>query len=57
MAYRSRSRCCVCREIKAMEDQIDTEAFKEAGYEYQYYYSAQKRLLRNYIISKISPIM
>jgi exonuclease III len=25
-----------------MEDQIDTEAFKEAGYEYQYYYSARK---------------
>ncbi|MDP5102137.1 MAG: exodeoxyribonuclease III [Nonlabens sp.] len=31
------------QEIKATEDQIDTEAFKDAGYPYQYYYSAQKK--------------
>jgi exodeoxyribonuclease-3 len=39
-----------------MEDQIDTEAFKEAGYEYQYYYSARKGYSGTAIISKISPI-
>jgi exodeoxyribonuclease-3 len=44
------------QEIKAMEDQIDTEAFKEAGYEYQYYYSAQKKgYSGTAIISKIKP--
>ncbi|MGB3590114.1 MAG: exodeoxyribonuclease III [Nonlabens sp.] len=31
------------QEIKAQEDQIDTQAFKDAGYPYQYYYSAQKK--------------
>lgn len=31
------------QEIKATQDQIDTAALKEAGYEYQYYYSAQKK--------------
>lgn len=31
------------QEIKATEDQINTTAFKEAGYAYQYYYSAQKK--------------
>jgi exodeoxyribonuclease-3 len=31
------------QEIKATEDQIDTEALKEAGYAHQYYYSAQKK--------------
>jgi len=31
------------QEIKATEDQIDTEALKQAGYAYQYYYSAQKK--------------
>jgi exonuclease III len=41
MAYHSRS-VCVFTEIMHGGDQIDTEAFKEAGYEYQYYYSARK---------------
>lgn len=31
------------QEIKASEDQIDTDAFTEAGYEHQYYFSAQKK--------------
>jgi len=31
------------QEIKANEDQIDTDAFTEAGYEHQYYFSAQKK--------------
>ncbi len=31
------------QEIKATVDQIDTTALKNAGYEYQYYYSAQKK--------------
>ena len=31
------------QEIKAMEDQIDTEALAEAGYVHQYYFSAQKK--------------
>ncbi|ARN72093.1 exodeoxyribonuclease III [Nonlabens tegetincola] len=31
------------QEIKATEDQVDKEAFSEAGYEYQYYFSAQKK--------------
>ncbi|WP_194851497.1 exodeoxyribonuclease III [Nonlabens antarcticus] len=44
------------QEIKAMEDQIDTEAFKEAGYEYQYYFSAQKKgYSGTAIISKTKP--
>ncbi|AZQ43242.1 exodeoxyribonuclease III [Nonlabens ponticola] len=44
------------QEIKAMEDQIDTQAFTDAGYEYQYYYSAQKKgYSGTAIISKIKP--
>ena len=44
------------QEIKAQEDQVDTEAFTEAGYEYQYYYSAQKKgYSGTAIISKIKP--
>lgn len=31
------------QEIKATEDQVDTDAFTEAGYEHQYYFSAQKK--------------
>ncbi|GAK96037.1 exodeoxyribonuclease III [Nonlabens tegetincola] len=31
------------QEIKATEDQVDKDAFSEAGYEYQYYFSAQKK--------------
>ena len=42
------------QEIKAQEDQIDTEAFTAAGYKYQYYYSAQKKgYSGTAIISKI----
>lgn len=44
------------QEIKANEDQIDTVAFKEAGYEYQYYFSAQKKGYSGVaIISKTKP--
>lgn len=44
------------QEIKAMEDQIDTQAFTDAGYKYQYYYSAQKKgYSGTAIISKIEP--
>jgi exodeoxyribonuclease-3 len=44
------------QEIKATEDQIDTDAFKEAGYEYQYYYSAQKKGYSGVaILSKMKP--
>lgn len=44
------------QEIKAQEDQVDTEAFTAAGYEYQYYYSAQKKgYSGTAIISKIKP--
>ena len=44
------------QEIKAMEDQVDTQAFTDAGYAYQYYYSAQKKgYSGTAIISKIKP--
>lgn len=44
------------QEIKAMVDQVDTQAFKDAGYHYQYYYSAQKKgYSGTAIISKIEP--
>lgn len=34
----------VCfQEIKAMEDQIDTDAFRALGYDHQYWFSAQKK--------------
>jgi len=34
----------VClQEIKAMEDQLDLDLFTEAGYEYNYWFSAQKK--------------
>ncbi len=34
----------VClQEIKAMEEQLDLEAFEKAGYPYTYWYSAQKK--------------
>ena len=34
----------VCfQEIKALEDQIDTEEFKKIGYKYNYWFSAQKK--------------
>ncbi len=44
------------QEIKAMEDQIDTDAFTKAGYPFQYYYSAQKKgYSGTAIISKVEP--
>lgn len=44
------------QEIKAMENQVDTQAFTDAGYKHQYYYSAQKKgYSGTAIISKIEP--
>ena len=37
----------VCfQEIKALEDQIDTEEFEKIGYKYNYWFSAQKKRLQ-----------
>ncbi len=45
------------QEIKALEDQIDTEALKQAGYLYQYWFSAQKKGYSGVgIISKHKPL-
>ena len=45
------------QEIKALEEQIDTEALKQAGYPYQYWFSAQKKGYSGVgIISKHKPI-
>lgn len=44
------------QEIKAVEDQIPTEAITEAGYPYQYYFSAQKKGYSGVaILSKTEP--
>ena len=44
------------QEIKATEDQIPTEAIENAGYPYQYYFSAQKKGYSGVaILSKIEP--
>ncbi len=44
------------QEIKANEDQIPVEAITNAGYPYQYYYSAQKKGYSGVaILSKIKP--
>lgn len=44
------------QEIKATADQIDKEAIKEAGYPYQYYFSAQKKGYSGVaILSKTQP--
>jgi len=44
------------QEIKATEDQIPTEAITEAGYPYQYYFSAQKKGYSGVaILSKTEP--
>ncbi len=47
----------VClQEIKATEDQIPTESIAEAGYPYQYYFSAQKKGYSGVaILSKVEP--
>jgi exodeoxyribonuclease-3 len=44
------------QEIKAVEEQIDTEAFRQAGYQFQYWFPAQKKgYSGTAIISKIKP--
>ena len=44
------------QEIKANEDQIDVEAIKQAGYPYQYYFSATKKGYSGVaILSKTKP--
>jgi len=44
------------QEIKAKEEQIDTEAFRQAGYRYQYWFPAQRKGYSGTgIISKIKP--
>lgn len=44
------------QEIKAMEEQIDTDSFKKLGYEYQYWFSAQKKGYSGVaILSKYKP--
>ncbi|TDQ33111.1 exodeoxyribonuclease-3 [Zeaxanthinibacter enoshimensis] len=47
----------VClQEIKAMEDQLTTHLFEDAGYPYHYWYSAQKKGYSGVaILSKIKP--
>lgn len=44
------------QEIKATEDQIPTEAIREAGYPYQYYFSAEKKGYSGVaVLSKVLP--
>ncbi len=44
------------QEIKALEEQLDTSLFTEAGYKYQYWYSAQKKGYSGVaILSKTEP--
>jgi len=44
------------QEIKALEEQIDTAALREAGYKYQYWFPAQKKGYSGTgIISKVKP--
>lgn len=44
------------QEIKALEEQLDLELFKEAGYAHQYWFSAQKKGYSGVaILSKIAP--
>lgn len=44
------------QEIKALEEQVDTSLFKELGYEYQYWFSAQKKGYSGVaILSKVKP--
>ena len=47
----------VClQEIKALEEQIDTEGLKAIGYEYQHYFSAEKKGYSGVaILSKTKP--
>ena len=48
----------VClQEIKAMEDQIDTEALRKAGFRYQYWFPAKRKgYSGTAILSKIEPL-
>ncbi|MDO5607145.1 MAG: exodeoxyribonuclease III [Capnocytophaga sp.] len=44
------------QEIKALEEQVDTEAFRQLGYEHQYWHSAQKKGYSGVaILSKTKP--
>ncbi len=44
------------QEIKALEEQVDTSLFKKLGYEYQYWFSAQKKGYSGVaILSKVKP--
>ena len=44
------------QEIKAMKEQLDLSVFEEAGYKYQYWFSAQKKGYSGVaILSKIEP--
>src|SRR5699024_12425642 len=44
------------QEIKATEDQVNTEMLEEAGYKYDYWYSAERRGYSGVaIISKTEP--
>lgn len=44
------------QEIKAMEDQLDLSLFENAGYPYQYWYSAQKKGYSGVaVLSRIKP--
>jgi len=44
------------QEIKAMEEQLDLSVFEEAGYKYQYWFSAQKKGYSGVaILSKTKP--
>ncbi len=44
------------QEIKAMKEQLDLEVFEEAGYKYNYWFSAQKKGYSGVaILSKIEP--
>lgn len=44
------------QETKATEDQLDTDVFRTLGYEYQYWFSAQKKGYSGVaILSKIAP--
>ncbi|WP_191858645.1 exodeoxyribonuclease III [Hanstruepera ponticola] len=44
------------QEIKAMEEQLDLNIFKEAGYHFQYWFSAQKKGYSGVaILSKVQP--
>ncbi len=44
------------QEIKALEEQVDTSLFKNLGYEYQYWFSAEKKGYSGVaILSKVKP--